>query len=86
MKAKARPIPPLRTARGDFEQKMLLRQHRSLVRAGLKVIAEALKEPAGGSYHPAREMLDAFDVFHDDLDDLRVINALVLELLRRTER
>ena len=39
----------------------------------LRVIAEALKEPAGGSYHPARAFCDAHGIYHDDVEGLGVL-------------
>lgn len=44
-----------------------------VLRQALTVIAEALKEPAGGSYWPARGFLGRYDKFHDDLDGDRVL-------------
>lgn len=39
----------------------------------LQILAEALKEPDGGSYWPARRFLTAHDIYHDDLQGTRVL-------------
>lgn len=39
----------------------------------LEVLAIALKEPDGGSYHPARRFLDRYGAYHDDLQGTRVL-------------
>lgn len=39
----------------------------------LQVLAIALKEPDGGSYHPARSFLDKHGIYHDDLEGTRVL-------------
>jgi hypothetical protein len=49
----------------------------------LEVIAEALKEPAGGSYWPARAFLDERDICNIDLNDLRVLNAVARAALAK---
>lgn len=46
-----------------------------LVRA-LEAIYAALADGDGGSYWPARKFLDDADVFHGDLNDLRVLGAV----------
>ena len=50
-------------------------------RKALEVISEALKEPSGGSYWPARAFLDERDIFNDDLNDLRVLTAVAVSAL-----
>jgi len=47
----------------------------------LETIAEATKEPSGGSYWPMREWLDARDVWHGDLSNERVINLVAVTAL-----
>jgi hypothetical protein len=39
----------------------------------LQVIAEALREPDGDSYWPARRYLDRYQKFHEDLNGTRVL-------------
>ena len=41
--------------------------------SALQVIAEALKEPDGGDYWPARKFLDKYGLYHDDLEGSRVL-------------
>jgi hypothetical protein len=53
-----------------------LRAENERLRDALRTIAEALKEPDGGSYWPAREYLDKLDVFHDDLSGTRVLERV----------
>lgn len=50
-----------------------LERERDRHTKALIVIAEALKGPHGGSYWPARQYLDEFDKFHEDLDGTRVL-------------
>jgi hypothetical protein len=45
-------------------------------RSALAVIAEALEEPSGGSYWPARRFLDQRSIYNDDLSDLRVLRVV----------
>lgn len=47
------------------------------LREALDVLAEALKEPDGGSYWPARRFLDKYDKYHEDLDGTRVLLQVV---------
>jgi hypothetical protein len=54
-----------------------------ILRDALKAIAEALREPAGGEFWTARKFLDRFDVFHGDLDGLRVLNLVAEVALRQ---
>jgi hypothetical protein len=62
-----------------------LRAENERLRDALRVIAEALKEPDGGSYWPAREYLDKFDVFHDDLSGTRVLERVASAALLAAE-
>jgi hypothetical protein len=50
----------------------------------LESITEALKEPAGGSYWKARAFLGSLGIYHDDLEDLRVLNAAACAAISRT--
>jgi len=52
-----------------------------LVRA-LEVIHAAIADGDGGSYWPARKFLDDADVYHGDLNDLRVLGAVAATALK----
>ena len=56
-----------------------------ILRQALTVIAEALKEPDGGSYWPARGFLNRYDKFHEDLNDLRVLLRVAQVALEETK-
>ena len=43
------------------------------MRRALQVLAIALQEPDGGSYHPARRFLTTNNVYHEDLQGTRVL-------------
>jgi hypothetical protein len=60
-------------------QEMAIESAESRVKeleAALKAIKIALKEPDGGEYWTARKFLDKHDIFHDDLNDLRVLHKV----------
>lgn len=46
-------------------------------RAALDVLKTALNDGDGGSYWPARKYLDEHGIYHGDLNDLRVLYAVV---------
>lgn len=52
------------------------------LREALEVIAEALKEPAGGEYWPARKFLDKHGIYHENLEGVRVLNEVARAALR----
>lgn len=52
-------------ARKNFQIELLTR--------ALETIKTALNDGDGGSYWPARQLLDDHDIFHGDLNDLRVL-------------
>lgn len=60
-----------------------LRHENQRLRMALCTIAEALKEPDGGSYWPARAFLDELDICHVDLNDLRVLHAVARAALAK---
>lgn len=43
------------------------------MKEALTVLCEAMKEPAGGSYHPARFFLNKHGVYNGDLQGDRVL-------------
>lgn len=59
------------------------RKLRADCRNAFRAIAEALAEPSGGSYHHARKILDAHDIYHDDLEGLRVLRVLAELMLSK---
>jgi hypothetical protein len=55
------------------------------VLAALKVIAIALKEPAGGEFWSARKFLDDRGIFNGDLDGERVLLRVAQAAIARAE-
>lgn len=75
-------VPLLETAYAA-DQDENSRKLRADCRNAFRAIAEALAEPAGGSYHHARKILDAHDIYHDDLEGLRVLRVLAELMLSK---
>jgi len=63
--------------RGELRRELDIATARAAqLEAALRAIKIALKEPAGGEYWTAREFLDKLGIFHDDLNDLRVLHKV----------
>ena len=56
------------------------------MREALEAIAIALKEPDGGEYWTARKFLDNCGIFHDDLNDLRVLSKVASAALLAAQK
>lgn len=71
-----------RKEHSDNERVKLINQLAD-ARKALEVLKTALNDGEGGNYWPARKFLDERDIYHGDLNDLRVLHAVVKAALEQ---
>lgn len=74
------------TEDGDAKFIVLADHHFDAAVEALRIISAAIADGDGGSYWPARKFLDDRGIYHGDLNDERVLDAVARAVLAAIEK